>query len=88
MQLFHKQKILKKMVPVLSQVMLLDVFVSCKRVFLVMEYAAKGNLKSLYRAYAARNMSSPYLAEETARFYFQEILSGLQFLHDKNIAHR
>jgi len=67
--------------------MLLDVFVSCKRIFLVMEFAPKGSLDKIW-AKSARNKKHPYMEEEEARFYFREIISGLHCLHRGQVAHR
>jgi len=70
-----------------SQVKLLDVFVSCKRVFLVMEFASNGNLDELYAQVIADTTRS-YMEEDEARYYFREILNGLEHLHSHRIAHR
>jgi len=68
--------------------MLLDAFVSCKRIFLVLEYAAKGSLRDVYSFYLSENLGKQHMEEDEARYYFREIIFGLQHLHRQEIAHR
>ena len=72
----------------LMQVMLLDVFVSCKRIFLVLEYASRGTLADLYRKLVANKDTDPFMEEAEARYYYHDIMNGLEYLHRHNIAHR
>jgi len=67
--------------------MLLDVFISCKRVFLVMELAARGSLKDIFHSATPQN-NKVLLTESQARFYFREISYAVKAMHDKKIAHR
>jgi len=68
--------------------MLLDVFVSCKRIFLVLEYASRGTLADLYRKLVANKDTDPFMEEAEARYYYHDIMNGLEYLHRHNIAHR
>ena len=60
---------------------LYDVIESPSDIFLVMEYASGGELFDFI-------VSKGQLAENEARKYFQQIISGVAYCHEHGIAHR
>lgn len=64
-----------------SVVKTFQVFEAHQLIYLVMEYANRGDLVNLIRNYGA-------LSEHDARHIFSQMLDGLIYLHDHNIAHR
>ena len=71
-----------------GQIMLLDVFFAGKRIFLVLEYAANGSLQDYYASEIAKHKATPHLGEELARYYFREVMRGLNHFHQQRVAHR
>ncbi|KAJ3432512.1 cbl-interacting protein kinase [Anaeramoeba flamelloides] len=62
-------------------VKLLDVLVSKQRIYLVFELLTGGEL-----FYKIANNGK--FSEKVARFYFQQLISGLEFVHSQGICHR
>ncbi|KAJ3452142.1 cbl-interacting protein kinase 32 [Anaeramoeba flamelloides] len=62
-------------------VKLLDVLVSKQRIYLVFELLTGGEL-----FYKIANNGK--FSEKVARFYFQQLVSGLEFVHSQGICHR
>lgn len=62
-------------------VQLYDIIETKKQLFLITEYAAKGELFDYI-------VSKQRLEEEEACKFFQEILSGVEYVHKLNIVHR
>ena len=60
---------------------LLDLVESGSRVYLVMEYASRGELFS-------EIVASHRFDESKAHIYFRQILTGLSYLHSRGIVHR
>jgi hypothetical protein len=55
----------------------------------VMRFADSGDLFQLLQDHQNRpNVTSPGLGEGEARFWFRQIMAGVQFLHDRGICHR
>ena len=71
-------------------VQLLEVHIKQHHIYLVMEYADGGELFPIcFRPSNARgsDVGDP-MREERARTYFQQLVMGVQWCHDKGIAHR
>lgn len=62
-------------------VRLFDFFKMKNKVFLLMEYAEKGNL------YHSLKASKKY-SEAVAANYFTQVCHGVAYLHKKNVCHR
>ncbi|ESK94134.1 agc pka protein kinase [Moniliophthora roreri MCA 2997] len=60
---------------------LIATFVDTRNVYLALEFASSGTLRSLIRKHAP-------LSASTIQFYFCAIAAGLTFLHDHDIVHR
>ena len=64
----------------ISIVKLYEIMVSEAKIYLVMEYVNGGTLED--------RIVSDGLAEDTARKYFQQLISALEFCHRSGIYHR
>lgn len=62
-------------------IQLYDIIETKRQLFLVTEYAAKGELFDYI-------VSKQRLPEEEACKFFQEIISGVEYIHKLNIVHR
>jgi len=48
----------------------------------------RGTLADLYRKLVANKDTDPFMEEAEARYYYHDIMNGLEYLHRHNIAHR
>ena len=71
----------------LFQIMLLDVFISEKRIYLVTELASKGTLKNYLKEKKSSRTERGNSETELCK-YFYEIVKGVAALHKRDIAHR
>ncbi|KAF3325300.1 CBL-interacting protein kinase 7-like protein [Carex littledalei] len=60
-----------------------EVLATCTRVFLVMDYAPKGDL-----AHYINRFKSGRLAEPVARRFFLQLVSALRYCHKRGVSHR
>ena len=95
MKILDKEKITKENLDVLSEVRsmkivnhpyivrLIEVLKTNRKILLLMEYMDGGDLLD-----AIKSEKSNYMNEDKARQYFQQIISAVNYLHNKNIIHR
>ena len=95
MKILDKEKITKENLDVLSEVRsmkivnhpyivrLIEVLKTNRKILLLMEYMDGGDLFD-----AIKSEKSNYMNEDKARQYFQQIISAVNYLHNKNIIHR
>ena len=95
MKILDKEKITKENLDVLSEVRsmkivnhpyivrLIEVLKTNRKILLLMDYMDGGDLFD-----AIKSEKSNYMNEDKARQYFQQIISAVNYLHNKNIIHR
>ena len=62
-----------------------EVFATTVKIFIVMEFVRGGELSDLW---TSRSSGEGGLSEPQARFYFLQLLHGLEFCHSKGVCHR
>ena len=67
------------------QVQLYETFRTESRVYLVMEYASKGDLLEYINS---RSGKTPGIGEAKSKNFFKQLLSGIQHCHRRNVVHR
>ncbi len=67
------------------QMKLYETFRTENRIYLVMEYANKGDLLEYINAGAPK---TPGIGEEKAKNFFRQLIRGIDHCHQKNIVHR
>ena len=64
---------------------LFETFCSESRIYLVLEYADKGDLLEYINS---RRPYSPGIGEEKAKRFFKQLVEGLDYCHKRNTVHR
>jgi serine/threonine protein kinase len=75
---------MSKRFPIL-QITLYETFRSETKIYLVMEYAAKGDLLEFINAKTRRGQQ---LTEEKAKCLFRQLVLGITHCHQRNVVHR
>ncbi len=72
-------------IPTSFQVKLYEHFRSEHRIYLVMEYANKGDLLEFINSGASK---APGIGEAKAKKFFWQLAKGIEHCHRKNVVHR
>ena len=70
---------------VIQQITLYETFRSETKIYLVMEYASKGDLLEFINSNTRRGKP---LTEEKAKFLFRQLVLGITHCHQRNVVHR